>query len=245
MTVIDDIDVVDQDVDADDTYVWSVAGEQSAPPETADTPATVLPPRPGPTTPPPMRRPIGQLSIRDVMVVVGAAGSALCTTLLLFGRLTPMSGKLAFVVVGFAIFLVTYALLVSMTENRTAVIDRVMSALLCSAAVIAGIALISVVTFTLWKGREALIRTNLYTQDMSEAGPLDPLTVGGIKHAIVGTLIIITLSLDHHRAARLGVCGVPDRDTWSVHRARPDGRHRDDGAARRSSPASSSSPRGC
>ena len=34
-------------------------------------------------------------------------------------------------------------------------------------------------------------KANLYTQDMSEAGPLDPLDVGGIKHAIVGTLIII------------------------------------------------------
>ena len=30
---------------------------------------------------------------------------------------------------------------------------------------------------------------------MSRAGPLDPLTVGGIKHAVVGTLVMMTISL--------------------------------------------------
>lgn len=156
---------------------------------------TVLPPRPAAYLAPPRRRAIGRVSRQDVFVLIGAGLSALCTTLLLFGNLTPMSGKLGFVAVLFPIFLATYALLVSLTDSGPAVVDKVMTALLTSAATLAGVALISVVTFILWRGRAALFKSNLYLDDMSRAGPLDPLTVGGIAHAIVGTLVIITLCL--------------------------------------------------
>ncbi len=131
----------------------------------------------------------------EVVNLAGAGFSALCTGLLLFGRLTPLAGNLGFVVLTYLVFLGTYALLVSLTEDRPAVVDRVMAVVLATAAAIAGLALLSVVVSTLWKGRTALVRTNLYTQDMSSAGPLDPLSVGGISHAIVGSLIIVALSL--------------------------------------------------
>ncbi|HEX2785631.1 MAG TPA: phosphate ABC transporter permease PstA [Ilumatobacteraceae bacterium] len=156
---------------------------------------TVLPPRPDPHSASPQRRAIGRVSRQDVLVLIGAGGSAFCTTMLLFGRLTAMSGKLGFATVFFALFLGSYALLVSLTERGPAVIDKVMTALLTSAATLAGVALLSVVTFILWKGHAALFKSNLYLDDMSRAGPLDPLTVGGIAHAIVGTLVIISLCL--------------------------------------------------
>lgn len=131
----------------------------------------------------------------EVINLVGAACSAVCTGLLLFGRLTPLAGNLGFVVLTYLVFLSTYALLVSLTEDRPAVVDRVMAVVLATAALIAGLALLSVVVYTLWRGRVALARTNLYTQDMSSAGPLDPLSVGGVSHAIVGSLIVMVLSL--------------------------------------------------
>jgi phosphate transport system permease protein len=52
-----------------------------------------------------------------------------------------------------------------------------------------------VVVFTLWKGRTALVHSNFYQQDMSQAGPLEPLTVGGMWHAMVGTLEQISIAL--------------------------------------------------
>ncbi len=164
-------------------------------PTPAATATTVLPGRLAPRTPPPVRRAIGRVSRRDLFVLFGAAVSALCTTMLLVGRLTPLTGKLGFVVVYFAMFLATYALLVSLTDNGPAIVDKIMSALLTAAAAVAGLALISVVLFTLWKGRSALAKSNLYLADMSLAGPLDPLDVGGIAHAIVGTLVIISMCL--------------------------------------------------
>ena len=141
------------------------------------------------------RRALGRASRQDLMLMGGSGFSALCTTMLLFGRLTPMQGTLGFVVVGFGIFVATYAVLVSLTEDRQAVIDRVMAVMLTSAAVLAGGALFSVVVFTLWRGRQALLKSNFYLEDMSRTGPLDPLSQGGIAHAIVGTLIQVMLAL--------------------------------------------------
>ncbi len=156
---------------------------------------TVVPDRPGPASAPPQRRPIAHVSRDDVLLVLGAAASALCTTLLLFGRLTPLSGRLGFAIVGFLVFLATYAVLVALTEDGPAVLDRVMAVLLVFAALVAFCALFSVVVFTIYRGWGALWRTNTYLDDLSRTGPLDSLGKGGVAHALVGTLIITSLAL--------------------------------------------------
>jgi len=170
--------------------LWAPAGPSGRPPT-----RTTLPVRPGPGTPPPAQRPIGKISRNDLLTLFGAMLSSLCITLLIFGRFTPLSGRLGFVVVWFVMFLVIYALLVSIVDNRPAVVDRVMATLLTAATTIAGVAVLSVILNTFWRGRSALAKWNFYAQDMSAAGPLDPIGVGGISHAIVGTLIIIGLSM--------------------------------------------------
>jgi len=159
------------------------------------TPLTVLPPPPSRNSPPQQRRALGRLSRQDLMMMLGAGISATATTMLLFGQFTSLSGSLGFLFVGFLVFLATYAVLVSLTEDRPAVIDRVMSVLLTSCMLIAGVALVSVIVFTLFRGRAALLKSNFWSQDLSAAGPLSPLEVGGIAHAIVGTLIMISLAL--------------------------------------------------
>ncbi len=158
-------------------------------------PTTILPKRPGALTAPQQPRTTGRMSVNDVMLMIGAGVSTLSTTLLLFGRFTPLSGRLGFVVVTFLVFLATYAVLASLTETRPVVIDKVMNVLLTSATVVAVSALASVIIYTLWRGREALANSNFYLEDMSVAGPLDPLEIGGITHAIAGTLIMTSISL--------------------------------------------------
>jgi phosphate transport system permease protein len=172
-----------------------VVHETPAPADDARPQRTVLPPRPNRADPPPQRRALGKLSRHDVLPLGGAALSALCTTLLLFGRLTPMRGSIGFVAVLFAVFLVIYAALVSITEDKPAVVDRVMAVLLSAAALIAFVALFSVVVFVLVRGMKALRYSNFYVNDLSVTGPLDPLGQGGVSHAIVGTLIMTTISL--------------------------------------------------
>lgn len=166
------------------------ARHEAAPP----TRSTVLPANTPqlPLRPP---RPLSSFGRDDGLQLGGALVSALSVTLLLFGRLTPLSGGVGFVLVFFTVFLATYAVLVGLTDDRPAVIDKLMTSLLCGAAVIAGSALVWVVVSTIYKGREALFKWNFYTQDMGATKPLDPLTMGGIKHAIVGTLIVIGIAI--------------------------------------------------
>lgn len=141
------------------------------------------------------RRGVGRMSRNDKQTIAGAMASAVFVTLLLFGRLTPLSGAVGFVLIAFALFIVIYAIMISLTDDRPAVIDRVMSAFMTAAAAAAIAALAWVVTATIWKGRAALTNLNLYTQDMSKAGPLQPLSEGGILHAVVGSLVIIGIAL--------------------------------------------------
>lgn len=107
----------------------------------------------------------------------------------------PLEGVLGFIVIAFAIFLVLFGLLTAFDENRPTVRDRLASVVVHSLAFLMLLALFSVVIFTTWRGVEPLLHVNFYTQDMSNAGPLDGLDVGGVLHAVVGTLIMIALAL--------------------------------------------------
>ena len=70
-----------------------------------------------------------------------------------------------------------------------------MAVLLSAAALISGSALVWVVASTVWKGRKSLGKVNTYVEDMSSAAGLQPLSVGGIAHALVGTLVIMAIAL--------------------------------------------------
>lgn len=141
------------------------------------------------------RRALGGVTRGEVLNILGAGATGFCTALLLFGRLAPLSGPLGFVVVGYLVFLGAYALLAWLEDDGPAVRDRLMTVVLWSAAALLFSGLVLVVGFTFLRGREALVRSNFYTQDMQLAGPLDPITVGGVKHALIGSVIMIAIAL--------------------------------------------------
>jgi len=141
------------------------------------------------------RRRVRSVRLDDRFNLLGAAAAGISVATLLFGWFTPLSGFVGWVVVAFLTFLVFYAVLVAMKSDREEVKDRVMSVLLSSAGVILFGALVFVVAYTLVRGQEALPHLNFFTQSMELAGPLDPLSVGGVLHAILGTLIQISIAL--------------------------------------------------
>jgi phosphate transport system permease protein len=151
---------------------------------------------PADQAPPPMRRRRtgGALSGDNGFYLVGSAAAAFSVTFLL-GRLTALSGVIGLFFVGYVVFLVLYAVLVSLNEEGIAVRDSVMTVFLSSAALIAISALALVIVYTIWRGWPALHHLNFFDQDMSRAGPLAPLTVGGVAHALVGTLWQIGIAL--------------------------------------------------
>ena len=131
----------------------------------------------------------------DVFALLGAAAASLALTALIFTTMTPFDGSIGFLVIWFLLFVGSYALLTIFDETAQAVRDRIAGVVIRSlAAIVVGV-LVFVVVFTLGKGWQVLLNANFFSEDMSNAGPLDPLIVGGIIHAVVGTLIEITIAL--------------------------------------------------
>lgn len=162
---------------------------------------TTLPPRTSTPAavpdgaPPEVRRSTAARGQRDVIVLLGALAAGLSLAMVLVTRVITDPGPVGFTALAYVLFLVVYAVLVSLTDNALTVRDRVMEVVIQGIAGLALIALIYVVVFTFVRGWEALIQPNFYVNDMREAGPLDPLTKGGILHAAAGTLIEISIAL--------------------------------------------------
>ncbi|MFD4975168.1 phosphate ABC transporter permease PstA [Streptomyces sp. NPDC058424] len=150
---------------------------------------------PAPAELPDQPRRIGGATRSSVLALCGAALSGLCTAVLLFGQLAPFSGLLGFTVTAYLAFLACYAVLTGLEEDGQAVRDRVMTVVLWTAATLLFLTLALVVGFTAWRGHEALGHLNFLTEDMQSTGPLDPLNHGGIAHAMLGTLIQMTIAL--------------------------------------------------
>lgn len=144
---------------------------------------------------PETRRNLKAISAKDVWAISGAAVSAFSVASLMYFQLAALSGALGLVVLTYVLFLGFYGLLISLEDNSQAVRDRVVMVAVHSLAFLLGAALVSVVVYTAIRGYHALPHGNFYKQSMANAGPLDPLSVGGIVHAMVGTLIMITIAL--------------------------------------------------
>ena len=141
------------------------------------------------------RRQVRGATLDERFNLLGALTAAIALSTLLFGWFTPMTGAVGWAVVTFIVFIGLYALLVALRSDRQAVSDRIMTVLLYSAGAILLAALAFVMLYTVGRGIPAVTHVNFFTQTMELAGPLDPLDVGGIAHAIVGTLIQIGIAL--------------------------------------------------
>ncbi|WP_420362740.1 phosphate ABC transporter permease PstA [Curtobacterium aetherium] len=148
----------------------------------------------GPAPGPELRR-VNGTRISDVLCHVGAGLASLAVTVVVFTALAPVSGPIAFAAVAYVMFLVFYALLVATSENAAVVRDRVVAAAVHSLAFVVVATLVFVVGFSVVRATKALPHLNFYTQDMALTGPLDPMTSGGVLHAIAGSLIQISIAL--------------------------------------------------
>ena len=127
--------------------------------------------------------------IREALVFIGAA-------LFTFGivEVTPMKGKLAYFVVFFLSLMAANGATSGFRFGIPAAKDAIVKTLVAFGAVVTVIPIASILTTVISKGYKG-IKPNLFTQDMSMATPTDPLTNGGILHAITGTLTLVALAL--------------------------------------------------
>lgn len=131
----------------------------------------------------------------DLVTLVAATVGSLATTWLFFTQIFPFEGKTGFVVSWYIVFVAYYAGLTALHNPRTVVADRVVTAAVMAAPTLVGIALASTLVVTLVEGMPALVHLNFFTDDMSGIRASDPYTMGGIGHAIVGTLIEVAIAV--------------------------------------------------
>ena len=140
-------------------------------------------------------RAINARSAEDMSSFLGAVFASLATAWLLYYNILPTAGIVGFVIVWYLLFVGLYALVTSLNHPRTIVVDKVSSALVTGGALVVAGALAWTVIYTVWKGWPALHHINFFTKDMAGVGPTSPLNQGGILHAIVGSLIEISIAV--------------------------------------------------
>ena len=108
--------------------------------------------------------------------------------------LTPLKGKLAY----FVIFFIAYSALTSVFKatqrGSAAAKDALVNSLVAIGAIVTVIPVASILATVLAKGLPG-ISFGLFTHDMALATPTDPLSNGGLLHAITGTLILVTVAM--------------------------------------------------
>ena len=131
----------------------------------------------------------------DVLSLAGAAIASLAIVWLVFEQLLAWSGTLAFLACWYAGFLALYAGLTALTSSRPIVLERVAATWIHAGAFIVALGLTTAVGYTFIKGQPALAHWNFFSQDMAGVGPTDPLSKGGILHAVVGSLVEIGIAV--------------------------------------------------
>lgn len=162
--------------------------------------ATTTPPKAATAAaaPAPSRQPAAQagerrISLRtvtpaQVCSLAGSLAGAVALVWVLFERVLPLSGALGFWLCCYIVFLVLYSAVAVMQWGPLVVKDQLATVAAASGGLFA-LAVIAVqVSYVTFRGWSAVSHLNFWTQTMKLAGPLQPLTDGGILHGLVGSL---------------------------------------------------------
>ncbi|GAB3677867.1 phosphate ABC transporter permease PstA [Actinocorallia lasiicapitis] len=139
-------------------------------------------------------RPGGALR-EDLFSLLGAAAAGAALVWVLYTRLLPFSGLFGFTVCWYLAFLALYAIIVTHEHGRLAAVDRLVSVLVHSAGALAVVVLAVILGFTILRGSQAFGHANFFVETMADTGPLDPLTKGGVLHAVVGSLLQLSIGV--------------------------------------------------
>jgi phosphate transport system permease protein len=127
--------------------------------------------------------------VRELAILLGAI---LASYLLVAA--TPMKGKLAYFFTFFFFYMCATAGYKLVTRGNMAAKDALVNSIVALGAVATLIPIVSILTTVVSKGVKGL-HWSLFTTDMSLATPTDAIAVGGLLHAITGTLTMVALSL--------------------------------------------------
>jgi phosphate transport system permease protein len=132
--------------------------------------------------PRPIRRPVRQIVGRP-LTIAAAVGAAVA---LLFA-VTPLSGLLGWALCTYVGFVAVDAVDCYRQDGLVAAKDRVATILVSTAGLCTVVPLVLIVAYVVSKGLPGITKA-FFTETLEKVGPADPATVGGAKHAIIGTL---------------------------------------------------------
>lgn len=124
----------------------------------------------------------------DAALLTGSALAAVSLTWVLYERILPFSGALGFWLMTYVLFLALYAGACRTQDPARIVVDKVVTVVVASAGLLVLAVVVDQIGYVIFRGFQALKHANFFTQTMSLTGPLQPLTSGGMFHALVGSL---------------------------------------------------------
>jgi phosphate transport system permease protein len=141
------------------------------------------------------RRP-GAFTPADLALVVGSLASSCAIVWLVYWQLLPKSdaGLAGFAVLWFVAFLATYWIVNRELHGAAMAADRVMAALMASAAIGLVVPLTAILVDVVVKGLHAFT-LHVFTRTQQYTGPLAPASAGGAAHALVGTIEQVGLAV--------------------------------------------------
>ena len=107
---------------------------------------------------------------------------------------TEMKGKLALFVVFFVAYMLFTSSIKGFQLGSAAAKDALVNSLVAFGAIVTVIPIASILFTVVQKGLPG-ISLNLFISDMSMATPTDPLSSGGLLHAVTGTIALVSLAL--------------------------------------------------
>lgn len=108
-------------------------------------------------------------------------------------EVTPMKGKLAYAFLFFFFATAIQVIMKWFARGRVAAVDGLASSIALTGGIIVFLPVISILFTTISKGIKGLHLT-LFTETMEKSSYLDPIGMGGILHAIVGTMYMIIIA---------------------------------------------------
>ncbi|CAB4673978.1 unannotated protein [freshwater metagenome] len=106
---------------------------------------------------------------------------------------TPMKGKLAYAFLFFFFATAIQIVIKWLARGRVAAVDELASSIALTGGIIVFLPVLSILFTTISKGIKGLHWT-LFTDTMEKSSYLDPIGMGGILHAIVGTMYMIIIA---------------------------------------------------
>jgi phosphate transport system permease protein len=107
---------------------------------------------------------------------------------------TPMSGNLAYLALFFIAFITYDYIYARLTQGKTAGSDAVFRGFIMLGISIAVLPIASILYTVVARGYKGLHWT-LFTKDMHSNPPTDPINLGGMLHAIIGTFLLVLVAL--------------------------------------------------